>query len=332
MESRTPTQFVLGSLTYTGQKQNTLQFPATGYFGALILQIEGQADTTTGTLYPHPAQIANLIDKIEIYDNNAQTYQTISGAAAYYLWNWMFGNGVTADNTAMAGGANASNGTFRQEIRVPFEMEDGFMPDDTLLSSHTKDLKVKITYNSPAIAGTFFGDVTGFNLDSLTVNISYESYRLSAGHKFNSVLPPARSVREDIVTVSQTTDNLKVELPKNEQYRGIFLVGESLVNGVWVPSDAVFDYTKEFAIKSTRGNNTYQNALGRTYRNATLKRRGVSASVLNGGIVDLPLIRYGKVNQSVISDNANELFLTLPVVKQSGDTRLRVIIDTLVPQ
>jgi hypothetical protein len=320
---RTYQRYTVGSKTYTGQAQDTFQLNTTNRYAALILQLEGQADTAAGTAAPHAAQVMNIIDELEISDNKSNSYMKLSGAALDYLFRWK--QGVTGDNAALAAGA-ATNAAFRHVIEVPFELLDGFEPQDTHLETVTKDLTVKIKYQSPVGLGVMFGTPSTMALDSLVINVSAKQYDMAV----NEPSPPARSLRENIVNFSATADQFRYELDKGTEYRGVTVVFEELVSGVWTPSNSATNLQKELALKGTQNKRTYQSELVRNLRSETLQRRELQT--LPAGIVDVPFIANGRAGQNLVSDQTNQLFLEIPVVKTANECRLRIITDALVSQ
>jgi hypothetical protein len=325
----TKTGYVAKTLTYSGQNEDSFNLQNANRFGGLNIELTGTADTTTGTLHPHAASILNMIESLEVVDNAARTYLKLSGAALKYIFS--FQNGVEGENAALAGGAAVTGGALRQHVFLPFTLPEGVNEMDTLLQSMEKELTVKVNYINPADAGVLFGDITGLSVNSdISLHISTEQYRVRPGSSLLERTPMARSLIEKTVNVDSTNDEFKVELPIDREYRGVFLIGESYEDGRWNPSADVIDLSKLMSIESTRDNNVYRKDKARIFRNETIKEYG-NASIV-GGMIHCDFLPFDRMTGTLTSTNADELFIRIPAVKQSGNTRIRVVTDTITTQ
>jgi len=333
--ARVKTRYEDINFTYKkGDKQASDTLIAGGRFARLDLMLEsGDITTTTGTLNPHHAGLANMIARFEVYDNNNRTYIDMDGASLYDQFG--ANKGVFGDNVALPGGANTT-ASMRSHLPIFLDLHDGHEPGDTLLQSVEKTLYVKVTYNNPQDAGVLFGDNTGLAVaDGIQVYITTTQFRLrdmpGKPSDLRNATPFARSLRSLIQPVNQTNDKFKVELPKNEEYRGVYLVAEREVNGVWVPDSSVINLDKLMYVKSTKDKNVYQAIRGRLQRSITIQER--ENANLPDGVFDFNFLYDGRANGTLFSSEADELFIEVAAVKHASDEcRIRVVVDTLTTQ
>lgn len=318
------------NFTYNkGRQQDSDDFIAGSRFGMAHIVVEAPSVTTTsGTLYPHHAGLANMLARVEIYDNNKRTYIDADGATLFDKFGSV--EGVYGDNASLPGGA-ATTAPMRVHLRVPFDLEDGLNPGDTLLQSLEKRLSIKITYRNPEDQGVLFGDTTGLVVaDGIQVYIATEQFRLRGNSKLANTTPFARSYKASDVPITQNNDTFKLELETNQEYRGVFLVGESLQNGVWVPDANVINYDKLLSVKSTRNKNVYHALRARLWRSKTKQAR--RDANLRDGVFDIDFLYNGEATGTIESVETDKLFLEIPVKAQAGDTRIRYMVDTLTTQ
>ncbi len=324
---RTLARQVAKTLTYSaGQLQETFQLPAGRLINELIFQIDVGLTTTTATLNPHPAGVSNLIARLEVFTSNAKTIIDVSGQD---LWD-MFGKfgGYIGDNVALAGGVNATT-TARQTLRLPFYLEDGQRPDDGILQTETQDVSVRITYNVPTAAGTFFGTVAGLSAVTATVRVSFDEFRVDAEARAAiKKVAVERSLRKIDYPVNQSNDAFVLDkLPKNESYRKVTLMARSTLNNMTQGDATVIDHTKEAAVKSSADNNTYQRDVVRAFRGETIQRRRDAS--LTAGVIDFNFLKFGSLVENIRSTTANELSLEVPAVTNANSPFIRAITDTV---
>lgn len=317
---------VIKTLTYNSQAQDTIDVPAGRILNELDFVLDATLTTTAATLNPHPAGLANFIDRLEVYTANGKTIVDLSGQDLYDKFAKI--NGIFGDNVDLVGGVVANGTTARQTLRLPFFLEDGQRPDDGILQTINQDVKIRVSYKNPTAAGTLFGTVAGLSGVSVSLRVSMKEIRADQQAR-DAIMKNGveRSLRKFDYSITQTNDAFVLDkLPKNEVYRKLTLMARSTVNNMTVGTEAVIDHSKEMAVKSTADNNTYQRDVVRVFRGETLQKRQDAS--LTKGVIDVEFLQFGSIMEAIYSSNANELFVEVPAVATGANPFVRVIIDT----
>lgn len=316
---------VVKALTLAGQAQDVFQLTNGRLISALNFVVDVNLTTTTGTLNPHPAGVMNLLNRVEVFTSNGQTIIDLSGQDLWDMFRYV--EGVEADNVALAGGV-AQTTSARATVQLPFQLDDGKQPWDGILQTVTKEVNVRLTYNTPTTAGVLFGTVTGLSAVTASVRVSMEEFRADNDTRAAIIASGVqRSLRKFDYPVTQTNDAFVLDKLPKEVYRKMVLVARSTVNGMETGAVGVIDHTKEMAVKSTADNNIYQKELVRVFRGQTLQGRRNSS--VPAGIIDVHLTENGSLAQSISSTTANELFMEVPAVATGTSPYIRVIVDTV---
>lgn len=317
---------VVKTINVAGQPQDVFQLPNARIFRALNLQFDIAYTTTTGTLNPHPADIANAMSRFEVFTSNGKTILDLTGQDLYDLF--VYRQGLAGDNVALVG-AQAASSTGRMSLHIPFTLEDGKQPWDGCIETVQKEVNVRISWNTLTNNGVLFGTATGLSAVTLTCRVSSEEYRADAA-TVQQILASTvqRSIRGFDYPVTQSNDAFVLDkLPKNETYRKLVIMPRSTTNGNVTPTSAVLDHTKEMSVKTSLDNNVQQKDVVRVFRSNTIARRrntGIAA-----GMIDVPLIADGSMAQAITSTSANELLLEVPAIFNGTNPTLRVIVDTI---
>ena len=327
------------NFVWAGQNQDSFSLPDGRVFNEMDLLISMDIDTTTSTNHASNAGMLKLIEKLEVVDSDAKTYLSVSGEALFNEYKDQ--NGVDYTNDGLVEGS-ASSATRRQYIKVPYELLNGALPTDTNLNTIDKDLTLKISYLDPSVAGVLYGTTTGLSVSGVNIRVGFGEY----GGYANTQNPdgtvtedgdftadknrPARNRVEFVHPVEATNDDAKIMLPIDSQYRGVTLMAQEKINGIWVPSAAVINPNKEVAVRSTGDQQKHRGLQTRFWRNETFRERGMSA--LPDGLLSINMIRHGRLSQMRQSLKGSQLYIAVPQVKTANECRILVLPDTVINQ
>jgi hypothetical protein len=320
---------VLQNINLTGKSQYTFRLVSGHLYRGLELQFDVTYDTTTGTLNPHKADLANIISRLQVKSGNGQVFVDLSGQDLYDMF--LYRGGLAGDNVALVGASAQSGATARLTLFVPFVMEHSKQPYDGLLETITKDVDVQINWNDPTTQGVLFGTVTGLANVTATLQVSSEEYSTTpAVAKYLLNTTCQRVLIGADYPVGQTNNQFVIDkLPKNANYMNITLMPRSTANNNVNPDAGVLDFTKQMQVTSTANNTIYQQMVLRGVRGRTIQRR--RNSNIADGLVDVPMTADGALSQFIYSTNAGELQMKVPAVAAGTAPTIRVVTETFVP-
>jgi len=310
------------------QSQDSFQLTPGKLIAALRFHITATFTTTTGTVHPHPADLLNILKRLEVYTGGAKTYYNLSGMDIHA--KWLKRKGVSHDNKALVGAVAATAATARLTVDVPFTLPMAKQPYDGLLETFQKKVYCKLSYNDLMADGTLFGDTTGLSDVQVNITVSTLEYRCSTARQQYLL---ANTVQPIIQTfdfpIAQTNDAFVIKnLPENAAFFAAQLMQRATVNGNIAPVDDIIDADKTMRVLSTLDNNTYQEDLVRNLRGETLQRYQ-DASLVDG-LIDVPMTLDGSLLQSIASTAADELRMELPVVANGTGPSVRVLTETWI--
>lgn len=276
----------------------------------------------------------NAIETIELIRDSKTLVWSMSGQAFAALFTRKYGNGQSApDNSAIAGAA-ASNVQGQHYLAVNAYPLGALKPWDFAIDTRAHEYELKIKWRNLTAVGTLFGTHTGAitavdsenYLDIELENIVPE-FNPVTGQKdgLQKFTPLVVGLREQKLSIDANNTQYQIDIPDLIRLHNIVLYTTHVANaGQEVgENDIVRNKVKLFNTQ----NSVFQDVQVEMVRQRTARDWG-HGSNLNAGIYDLKQTAFGSVNDVLISNSINDVYLELDVVKQANATYLRPIYVT----
>ena len=320
---------------YEADGAEVWKLPSGNLFSAINMLLKLQADIAAGGATNAPDfQIFNAIESIELIRDSKNLVWSMSGQAFALLFTREHGAGRTAPDNALVAGAAAANVLGQHYLSVKANPIGALKPWDFAIDTRAHDYELKIKWRNLTAVGTLFGTHTGAisvvdseNYLEIELDNIVPENNMATGLKdsLSKFTPLVVGLREQKLSIDANNNQYQINIPDLTRLHNIILYTTHVANTAQEigENDILQNKVKLFNTQ----NNVFQDVLVDMVRQKTARQWG-HGSNLNAGVYDLNQTAFGSVNDVLISNNINDLYLEMDVVKQANSTYLRPIYVT----
>lgn len=308
----------------------TYKFPRGNLFAGMNLLLKVEIDIATNNSAGVPSfQIGRAIQKLEIKRGSTAVW-SISGEMLELMCKYRFGNAAKKNATLTVNTGTNKIGYLYLPIR--FSPDNALKPWEYAMDTRAHEYTLAITWRDLTAAGTLFGTNAGTVSATKAenyVDIELVTLGLRGNDRLASVRPFFRGLIESTHEVTSNNPKYKIETPQDGTFRSVTLVTmEEDSDGADVVNGSVFD---DKIILTDNQFKEYHAQRAEFIHQATALRWGLGSN-LPDGVFDVHFLEWGSVLDALASDNIHSLKFLASVVKQTGDTTIRSIFDTVEQQ
>lgn len=320
---------------YEASGSDVWKLPSGNLFSAINLLLKLQVDIASGGATNAPDfQIFNSIETIELIRDSKNIVWSMSGQAFAALYTREYGNGQAAIDNALVAGSAASNVLGQHYLSIKAAPLGALKPWDFAIDTRAHDYELKIKWRDLTVVGTLFGTHTGaitatnsenyleVELDNIVPEFNPNTGQKDGLAKFT---PLVVGLREQKLSIDANNNQYQISIPDLTRLHNIILYTTHVANTAQEvgENDILQNKIKLFNTQ----NNVFQDVLAEMVRQKTARSWGHGTN-LNAGIYDLNQTAFGSVNDVLVSNSINDLYLEMDIVKQSNATYLRPIYVT----
>jgi len=311
------------------------KLPSGNIFFAINMLLKLEVDIASGGATNAPDyQIFNSIERIELIQDSKKLIWSMAGQDYALLFGRDYGNGQAAPDNALVAGSAASNVKGQYYLSAKSYPIGALVPWDYAIDTRAHDYELKIKWRDLTAVGTIFGTHTGaitatntenyleVELDNAVPEITVASGKRDA---LMTTIPHVVGLRSQKLSIDANNPQYRIDLPNIMKFHNIVIYTTHVVNTAQEvgKSDIIQNKAKLFNTQQT----VFQDMLVEMVRQRTARRWG-HGSNLNAGVYDFNMTAFGSFHDVMVSNNINDLFMELDVVKQSNATYLRPIYVT----
>ena len=249
----------VGSVPFDAGNQRTLELPRSFLYKSLVLRISGTVSTVAATVNPQVEQPFALIKKIEVVADGRKILFSIAGRDAYRLSQLFRGK---APEIVVAPGAAIATQPFAGTIILDHEAARMVSPVDSYFDPRPYEkIELRITWANGV------ADMFGTPNAAVFVTAPSIDVQLMQTVQGAEMIGFNRLLLFDEVSVTATSSNLTLNVPRAGLLAGILLRTDSTSAGLPNPSDTILNFV------SVKSDNNFLHVDRLAW--ATLQRRNV---------------------------------------------------------
>ena len=320
---------------YEANGSDVWKFPSSNLFSSINMLLKLEIDIASGGASNAPDfQVFNAIETIELIRDSKNLVWSMSGQAFAMLFSREYGNGQAAPDNALVAGSAASNVKGQHYISAKAAPLGAIKPWDFAIDTRAHDYELKIKWRDLTAVGTLFGTHTGAitavnseNYLEIELDNIVPEYNARTGAKdsLQSFTPLVVGLREQKLSIDANNSQYQIDIPDLTRLHNIILYTTHVAATAQEvgESDILRNKIKLFNTQQ----NVFQDVTSEMVRQKTARMWG-HGSNLNAGVYDLNQTAFGSVNDVLVSNSVNDLYLEVDVVKQSNGTYLRPVYVT----
>jgi hypothetical protein len=279
-------------------------------------------------------QVLNAIETLELIRDSKTSVWRLSGQAIGLLATRGFPNGAAGANNLAVAGSAASNVLGQHYFSLKASPMDALVPWDFGIDTRAHDYELRIKWRDLTAVGTLFGTHTGAITATNSENYLYiELENIVPGFSpvtgkadaLSKVAPLLVGYREEKKSVDASNTQYRIDVPEFQKFHNILLYTTHVANTAQEVGEADIIQNKVRLFNTQQ--ETFQDVRVDMLKEKTSIRWGLGTNI-NAGFYDLNQTAFGSVLDTLVSNNVNDLFLELDVVKQSNSTYVRPIYIT----
>ena len=320
---------------YEANGSEVWKFPSGNLFHAVNVLEKLEANIVSDTAANAPDfQLFNAIESIELIRDSKNLVWSMSGQAYQLLFGRDRRSGVAAPDDAAIAGAVANNVQGQKYLSIKAYPLDAIKPWDYAIDTRAHDYELKIKWKDITAPGTLFGTINGsitavdsenyieVELENIVPEVNRTNGKMDA---LANHTPMVVGLREQKLSIDADNSQYQINIPDLLRLNNIILYTTHVANTLQEvgENDILRNKIKLFNTQ----NNVFQDMKIEMVRQRTGRDWG-QGSNLNDGVYDLKQTAHGSALDVLVSNNINDLYLELDVVKQANNTYLRPIYIT----